>query len=67
MKVELEPFGQRVLLRRVNTEKTRGGIYIPETKQARSTIGRVLATGPDCVWVTPGEYASFSVHGGFEA
>jgi co-chaperonin GroES (HSP10) len=56
----------RVLVKRVSSETTRGGIIIVETKRARSTIGKIIAKGPDCVWIEEGDYVFFSVHGGFE-
>jgi chaperonin GroES len=47
MTIKLRPLGDRVLVKRIdNEEKTRGGIYIPETAKEKPLEGEVVATGP---------------------
>ena len=66
MKYELEPMGERLLVERVSEEKV-GVIIMPDSKRKVSLRGKVLKTGPDCVWVEEGDniffgrYASFSL------
>ena len=44
----VKPIGERVLLKtEKEEEKTRGGLYIPETAQEKTQIGTVVATGDD--------------------
>lgn len=45
--MELEPIGKRVLIKPIEEkeEKTKGGIYIPESAQEESKKGEVIAIG----------------------
>jgi chaperonin GroES len=44
----IKPLGDRVLIRRLETEeeKTSGGIYIPDTAKEKPQRGKVFAVGP---------------------
>ena len=45
--MKLRPLQDRVLIRRVDPEtKTAGGIFIPDTAQAKPMEGKVVAVGP---------------------
>ncbi|MBI4018918.1 MAG: co-chaperone GroES [Candidatus Aenigmarchaeota archaeon] len=43
--MEIKPVGRRVLIRPVKEEKTKGGIYIPESAKEGRKEGEVLAVG----------------------
>ncbi len=44
--MNIKPIGERVLIRPVKTgEKTKGGIYIPESAKEEKKEGEVVATG----------------------
>ena len=65
MKIKLEPFGERLLAKRMSPDETPGGILFPETKKMVSLLAKVLHVGPDCTWVKVddtiffGRYAPF--------
>lgn len=40
------PLGDRVLIKREQAEKTKGGILLPETAKEKPKIGIVLEVGP---------------------
>ncbi|TAL13921.1 co-chaperone GroES [Patescibacteria group bacterium] len=61
----LEPFGQRIIVRRKTTEKI-GLIHVPESSQKTSLEGEVIAVGPEAQWVSPGDKVLFWKHSGFE-
>lgn len=45
--MKFKPLGDRVAIRRIEeTEKTRGGIIIPDTAREKPTEGEVVAVGP---------------------
>src|SRR5687767_1562182 len=45
--VKVKPLGDRVLVKRVEqTQKTAGGIYLPDTAQEEPQFGTVVRTGP---------------------
>ncbi len=44
--VKIRPLGQNVLLRRLEAEeKTKGGIYLPDTAKEKPREGEILAVG----------------------
>ncbi|HII17522.1 TPA: co-chaperone GroES [Candidatus Woesearchaeota archaeon] len=44
--MELQPIGERVLIRPVKKEeKTKGGIYLPDSAQEKRKEGEVIAAG----------------------
>ena len=46
--MKLEPIGDRVLLKVEEGEtKTAGGLFIPQTAQEKTQIGKVVAVGDD--------------------
>jgi len=46
--MKIKPLGDRVLVKREETEeKTAGGIYIPQTAQEKTQTGIVVAVGDD--------------------
>jgi chaperonin GroES len=46
--MKVKPIGDRVLVKLEETEeKTSGGIYIPQTAQEKTQIGKVVAVGDD--------------------
>ncbi|MFQ5859950.1 MAG: co-chaperone GroES [Dehalococcoidia bacterium] len=45
--MELKPLGDRVVVQPLEREeKTKGGIYLPDTAQEKPQEGRVIAVGP---------------------
>jgi chaperonin GroES len=46
--MKIKPIGDRVLVKMEEVEeKTAGGIYIPQTAQEKTQIGKVVAIGDD--------------------
>ncbi len=45
----IRPLGSRVLIRRSKAEKTKGGIYLPDTAQEKPKEGKVIAVGPGAI------------------
>ncbi|TFG65182.1 MAG: co-chaperone GroES [Spirochaetales bacterium] len=46
--MKIKPLGDRVLVKMEEVEeKTKGGIYIPQTAQEKTQIGKVVAVGDD--------------------
>lgn len=44
---KIQPLQDRVLIRRINTEeKTKGGIFIPDSAREKPLEGKVVAVGP---------------------
>lgn len=47
MAIKLKPLGDRVLVKRIDSEeKTKGGIIIPDSAKEKPLEGEVVATGP---------------------
>ncbi len=47
MTIKLKPLGDRVLVRRIDSEeKTKGGIIIPDSAKEKPLEGEVVAIGP---------------------
>ena len=44
--MEIKPLGKRVLVQRSKKEKSKGGIFLPDTAQEKPKEGTVLAVGP---------------------
>ena len=46
--MKIKPLGERVLVKMEESEsKTSGGIYIPQTAQEKTQMGKVVAVGDD--------------------
>jgi chaperonin GroES len=43
---KIKPLGNRVLIKRSEAERSRGGIILPDTAQEKPRIGEVIAVGP---------------------
>ena len=73
---KIRPLGQNVLLRRLEAEeKTKGGIYLPDTAKEKPREGEVLALGegeldkngkPKAFQVAQGDRVIFSSYAGTE-
>jgi chaperonin GroES len=51
--MKIKPLGDRVLLKtEKEEEKTKGGLYIPETAQEKTQTGKVVAVGDDDETIT---------------
>jgi chaperonin GroES len=47
MAVKLQPMGNRLVVKPMQTEeKTKSGIYLPDTAKEKSQEGKVIAVGP---------------------
>jgi len=44
--ISIRPLGSRVVVKRSKTQKTKGGILLPETAQEKPKEGEVIAIGP---------------------
>ncbi len=43
---KLKPLGKRVLVKRFESQTTKGGIFLPESAQEKPKQGEVVAVGP---------------------
>jgi chaperonin GroES len=46
MKHAIKPLGNRILVKRMKAETSRGGILLPDTAQEKPKEGEVIAVGP---------------------
>lgn len=46
MKEKIKPLGSRVVVERIEAEKTKGGILLPETAKEKPRQGKVISVGP---------------------
>jgi chaperonin GroES len=44
--IKIKPLGNRVLVRRMKAQTTKGGILLPDTAQEKPKMGTVEAVGP---------------------
>jgi chaperonin GroES len=61
----LEPFGERVIVKRLCSDTTAGGIILPDSAKQRSLRGEVVSSGPSCEWVKKGDEVVFGEYSGF--
>ena len=69
MPEEIQPLGDRVLVRLVEEEAvTRGGLVIPDTAKEKPQRAKVLAVGDDedMIKVAPGDVVLFAKYSGTE-
>ncbi|MFP4010390.1 MAG: co-chaperone GroES [Spirochaetaceae bacterium] len=65
--MKIKPLGDRVLLKiQQEEEKTKGGLYIPETAQEKTQQGRVVAVGDDkdAIKVKEGQQVMYDKYAG---
>jgi len=62
---ELEPLGQRVIVRRTSAQEAKG-LIVPKDTQKRSLEGVVVACGPEAKWVKEGDTVMWGQFSGFE-
>ena len=65
--MKLQPLGDRVLLKVEEGEtKTAGGLFIPQTAQEKTQVGKVIAVGDDkeVIKVKAGERVMFDKYAG---
>lgn len=63
--MEIKPLGNRVhVARDLAEEKTAGGLYIPDKQKEKPATGTILASGPMCVEVKPGDTVIYSKYAG---
>ena len=65
--MKVEPIGDRVLLQVEEGEtKTAGGLFIPQTAQEKTQIGKVIAVGDDkdAIKVKKGDRVMFDKYAG---
>lgn len=55
-----QPIKDQFVVEQFITEKTAGGIIIPESAQERDYIAQVVATGPECKYIKIGDYVMVS-------
>jgi co-chaperonin GroES (HSP10) len=65
MTIELEPMGERIIAKQFDDDKI-GSIYVPETAKQVSLRATVVAAGPDCIWVKPGDIILFGKYAKFD-
>ena len=44
--MNIQPLGDRVVVKRVTVEETKGGIIIPDTAKEKPKSGEIIAVGP---------------------
>ena len=64
--MKVKPLGNRVLLKQKESEeKTKGGLYIPQTAQEKTQSGLVVAVGTaDDIKVKPGDEVLYDKYAG---
>jgi chaperonin GroES len=64
--MNIKPLGNRVLIKRKKAEeKTKGGIYIPDSAKEKTTEGKVIAIGEgDAIKLKVGDKVMFESYGG---
>jgi chaperonin GroES len=61
MKQQIKPLGDRVLLKRVEAlEKTKSGIFLPDTAKEKPEQGTVIAVGSEAKELKKGDTVLFS-------
>jgi len=61
---KLRPLGEKVIVERIGSEdKSRGGLYLPDTAQEKPQEGKVVAVGPGRV-LKDGKVVPLSVKAG---
>ena len=63
----VKPLGDRILVKmEKEEEKTKGGLFIPETAQEKTQIGKVVAVGTDddAITVKKGDRVMFDKYAG---
>lgn len=72
---KIKPLGSRIVVKRSEAEKTKGGIYLPDSAQEKPKEGTVLAVGPGVpndegklipLDIKEGDRVLFSSYGGTE-
>jgi co-chaperonin GroES (HSP10) len=67
IKKDIHMIGDRCLIEPDNTDKTSAGLIVPERmKGAAALEGTVVAFGPDCTTVMPGDFVSFATYSKFQ-
>jgi chaperonin GroES len=64
-KARLEPLGMRIIARQFDNDKI-GSIYIPESSKQASLQATVVAVGPDCKDLEPGDTILFGKYAKFD-
>jgi len=65
---DLQPLWDRILVQPFDSDQMYGGkIWIPETAGEKPQWGLVIAAGPDCKAVEPGNVIMFGKYAGTEA
>ncbi len=63
----LKPLHDRVIVKRkVEEDRTAGGIYIPDSAKEKPQGGEILAAGPECKTVKRGDSILFAKYAGSE-
>jgi chaperonin GroES len=62
----IKPLGKRVLVKRIEAQTTKGGIFLPESAQEKPKEGEVVAVGPEAEALKVGEKVLFSSYAGTE-
>lgn len=65
-KVPVEPLFSNILTMREEDEKYSGSLIIPETAKEKPMGARVVAIGPDCKIVKPGQFVLIGRYAGAE-
>lgn len=63
--MRLEPFGQRIVVKRLTKDQV-GSIIMPESVKKTSLEGEVVETGKECEFVKTGDKIIFGRYSGFE-
>jgi len=66
--MSVKPLGERIVVKREKEEeKTKGGLYLPETADKdKPQLGKVVAVGPDFKNVKKGDTVIFPKYAGTE-
>ena len=64
--IPVQPLFSNVLTMREEEEKYTGSLFIPETAKEKPMGAKVIAVGPECKSVSPGDFALVGRYAGAE-
>jgi chaperonin GroES len=62
--MRFRPIGERVLVKRKEEKRTKGGIIIPDTRKEKPLEGTVMAIGEEITNIKPGDTVLFGKYSG---
>lgn len=64
MSYTIKPIGQRLIVKRISVDETKGRLLMPKSTQERSKIGLIVHCGDDCIFAKVGDKILFATYSG---